>query len=127
MGVQPVHTPPLRQFCAAGQAVHADPPAPHIALTLPVSHLVPVQHPFGHETPLQTHAPATHTCPAAHMGPDPQVQTPAEQPLASAPHAMHAPASAPHAIADGISHTLPWQHPAGQEAEVQVHVPATHA
>jgi hypothetical protein len=128
VGVQPVQVPASLQFCSEGHAVHPEPPAPHIPVALPGSHVLPEQQPFGHEVPLHTHAPSTHTCSAVHFGPDPQTHAPAlEQPLASAPQDTHAAPAVPHASTDATSHTLPWQHPVGHDVDVQAHIPPTHA
>jgi hypothetical protein len=87
---------------------HEEPPAPHIALELPGSHVLPEQQPCGQEVPLHTQAPPTHTCPVAHAAPDPQVHAPAlEQPSATVPQAAHAPPAVPHARSDTASQTVP--------------------
>jgi hypothetical protein len=125
--VQPVQTP-ATQFCSAGHVEQPEPPAPHMAVVLPGSHWLPLQQPVGHDVWLHTHAPPTHTCPAPHTAPVPHSQTPAlEQPFALDPHWTHPAPPVPHAPAEGVSHTLPLQHPVGHELALHTQAPATHA
>ncbi len=51
---------PLVQLSCVAHAPHAAPPVPHSAFDWAevATHVEPSQHPLGHETPLQTHAPA---------------------------------------------------------------------
>jgi hypothetical protein len=53
---QPVHAPDA-QLWPFGQLVQALPPEPQAPSVLPAWHVVPAQHPVGHETPSQTQAP----------------------------------------------------------------------
>jgi hypothetical protein len=57
--LHPVHAW-FTQFSVLPQAPHAEPPLPHALLEVPTMHVVPEQHPFGHDVPLHTQAPLTH-------------------------------------------------------------------
>jgi hypothetical protein len=59
LAVHDVQTP-VRQFCEVGQGEHMVPPDPQYVLLLPGSHVVPLQHPPGHDVPSQTQEPMTH-------------------------------------------------------------------
>ena len=100
------------------QLEHDPPSLPHWT-ELGVSHVLPEQQPLGQELASQTQLPASHSCPDPHAAPLPHVQAPAgEQPSAFAPHALHAPPFAPHAIAEGLTHIEPEQQPLGQVVEL---------
>jgi hypothetical protein len=51
---------PLWHVSAPGHAEQAPPPTPHIAGSVPVAHVAPLQHPVAHDAGVQTHAPPTH-------------------------------------------------------------------
>jgi hypothetical protein len=73
--------------------------------------VLPLQHPFGHEAPSQTHCPVVvlHSWPVA--------------------HALHAAPPAPHEAPVSLvsaSHPEPLQHPA-HELPPQLHTPLEHA
>jgi hypothetical protein len=60
---QPSHTL-LTQFALLGHVLHCDPPVPQAPALVPGWHtLLLSQQPFGHEVPLQTHAPSKQICP----------------------------------------------------------------
>ena len=83
--VRPVQHPPGHM-----QLLHAPPlhvsPVLHVAQTLPalphwltvspVSHVLPLQQPVGHEVASQVHCPETQCCPEPHAGPEPHWQLP---------------------------------------------------
>jgi hypothetical protein len=79
------HVPLLQLSCVA-HAPHTAPPVPHSEFDWAEvdTHVVPSQHPLGHEDPLQTHAPAPlHVWPFAHAA---QLAPPVPQePADSAP------------------------------------------
>jgi hypothetical protein len=90
-----------------GQVVHAKPPLPHWALDSAVSwtHVVPLQHPFGHEAGSQTQALALHSCPL--------------------PHVVHAAPFLPHAALVSVVMQFPEasQQPFGHDVPSQTHWP----
>jgi hypothetical protein len=122
------HVPPLPQPSPLEpQLVHAPPSVPH-APAPGVTHVVPEQHPVGHELALHTQAPPTQACPVPQAALPPQVHVPLdEQPSALAPHAMQAPPLAPQAVAEGVTHVVPEQHPFGQLVALHpAQAPALH-
>jgi hypothetical protein len=126
--VHPVHTPAALQIWLAGHAEHAVPPLPQAPLSLPDSHVLPLQQPLGQEVPLHTQTPPTQTCPVPHAAPVPQAHAPeVVHRLAWAPQATQAAPPVPHAPVDGVSQTLPWQQPVGQDVALQTQLPPTHA
>jgi hypothetical protein len=126
--VHPVQTPAALQFWFAGHGEHAVPPLPQAALSLPDWHVLPLQQPLGHDVPLHTQTPPTQTCPEPHAGDAPHAHTPAVvHRSAWAPQAVQVAPPVPHAPVDGVSHTLPWQQPDGQEVPLHTQLPPTHA
>jgi hypothetical protein len=120
----PVHAPDM-QLSPPGQLAHALPPLPQAPSLLPGWHVLLAQHPFGHETPSQTHAPLRHRCPAEHAAPAPHLHWPPlvhESELFSAQGAHEAPGGA-HAASDGVVQALPVQHPSGHDVASQTHTP----
>jgi hypothetical protein len=107
-------------------AVQALPPMPQFARVC--RHEVPLQQPPGQLTASHTQAPATQRRPAPQAGPLPQMHVPEAQPSPVAPQVMHAlpevPQSAPVVA---TTHAFPLQQPLGQEPELQMHWPPTHA
>jgi hypothetical protein len=79
---------PESQVSPEGHGAQAAPAPPHWLLVLPGSHVVPLQHPVGHEVELHTHWPATHACPEVQAGPEPHWQLP-EAPQPSLVVALH--------------------------------------
>lgn len=59
-----------RSAVSGGHAMHDSPPVPHVVGPR-TSHVVPLQHPSGHDVASHSHCPAEHRCPAAHAGPLP--------------------------------------------------------
>lgn len=53
------HTPPLQW--PGAQSSHEPPPDPHAPSALPGWHVLPEQHPVGHEAASQTHTPPWHS------------------------------------------------------------------
>lgn len=109
------------------QLVHVAPLVPQ-AIADGVVHVVPEQQPLAHEAASQTHLPPAHSCPVPHAALPPQVQVPlAEQPSAFVPQLVHVAPAVPHAIAVGVVHVLPEQHPLGQlEALQPLQAPLVH-
>jgi hypothetical protein len=126
--LQPLHAPML-QVWPVGHIVQLPPAAPHALGSVPGWHVLPWQHPFGHDVASQAHVPPEQTCPLAHAVPPPHVQAPlAEQPSAVEPQLTHAAPAAPHAlVAVPGRHALPWQHPVGHDAGSQTHLPPEQA
>jgi len=94
----PVHAAPPEHLHApahwfavvAEHAVHALPPPPHTLVVLPGLHVVPLQHPFGHDVASHTHLLPEQCCPAPHAFPHPpqfasSLLVSIEQPSASLP------------------------------------------
>jgi hypothetical protein len=103
------------------------PPVPHAVGDVPLSHVDPLQHPFGHELPLQTHSPFTHACFGPHAAPPPQVHAPAvSHPSPEVPQLTQVPPDTPHVAGACPSHTLPLQQPPGHDVELQTQLPLTH-
>lgn len=125
-GMQPLQTW-FMQVCPIGHDWHADPPVPQALMPMPGKQLEPEQHPIGHEVPLQTHWPPLQSCPEAHAAPPPHVHDPPEHPSPVLPHATHAEPAMPQWLAEGVSHTLPLQHPVGHDVGLQTHWPFMHA
>ena len=68
---QPAHwqTCPTPQVSpTAAQDWHWLPPVPHMSFALPISQVLPLQHPRAHVVTLHTHEPPTHTEPVGHAG-----------------------------------------------------------
>jgi hypothetical protein len=136
LGVQPhvtdvphvsgdVHAPPVQHGCplpphAAQLDPHVVPfahdtqrvpPVPHAPSLVPLSHVVPLQHP-PHDVPSHTQSPSSQRCPAPHV---PLVQTPPHPLLA--PHAFpaqlgsqpHTPDVPPPPHVSGDAHPPPEQ------------------
>lgn len=76
---QPEHTPPSH-VSPGRHALHARPPLPQAAVSVPVRQLAPSQHPVGHDVPSHAQAPATQCWPAAQAGPLPHPNTQTERP-----------------------------------------------
>lgn len=78
------------------QAVQAAPPLPHWDGVTRVTHVAPLQQPFGHVVASQTHWPETQR-PVEHAGPKPHRQEPLSQLSAErASQAVHAEPKDPH-------------------------------
>jgi hypothetical protein len=74
----------------------------------------PLQHPFGHDVALHTHAPLTHAVPAGQAAPLPQRQVPAlasQLFVAGIGHALHAAPPMPQVVNAGVVQTSPAQQP----------------
>lgn len=127
VALQPVHTL-LSQFCVEPHGLQADPPPPHAVLEVPGMHVDPEQQPPGHDVPLHTQEPLTHTWPDPHRGLLPHWQVPPTHPSESeGEQVLHEPPPVPHAPVDCGSQTLPLQQPLGHEVELQTQLPLTHA
>lgn len=125
-----LHSPALEHASASvvSQLEHAEPSVPQL-VRLAGRHVVPSQHPLGHDVASHTQAPPEQRWPTAHIALAPHAQTPpAEQPSARvASQATHAAPPVPHRIAVGALHVLPEQHPLAQLAVQPAHAPAVHA
>lgn len=67
------HAPAGEQLSEeASQATQAMPSVPQLE-SCEVSHVVPLQHPVGHDAELHTQWPPEHACPAPHAAPEPQL------------------------------------------------------
>jgi hypothetical protein len=91
-------------------------------------HVVPEQHPPGHDVLLQMQAPPTQTCPLAHAEPVvPHVHVPELVHVSAlAPHGKHAAPTAAHAVADLGVHVDPEQHPVVHVTLQPAQVPPLH-
>jgi hypothetical protein len=125
---------PIGQFCALQleqtplvhmplpQLTHALPRSPQVVAEV-VSHVLPLQQPFGHEFRSQTHWPRLlQAVPAGHGGPLPHAHCPvAEQrSVVSMSQRPHAAPGAAHAVFDSRMHVGPEQQPIGQLVAVQL-------
>jgi hypothetical protein len=118
----------LTQFALLGHVLQSEPPVPHAPGLLPCWHwLLLSQQPFGHDVPLQTHAPPEQICPGWHCASPLQVHAPPVHPSAVAPHAVHLPPPVPQVDVFSGSQTLPLQHPEGHDLASQTHPPFTHS
>lgn len=123
------HAPDAEQLSAVAalHAVHDLPPTPHAENEDGLLHVVPEQHPVGHEVESHTQLPL-HSCPDWHAVPPLQVHRPeAEQPSPVDPHDVQVPPSIPQVDADACMHTLFWQHPARHDAALHTQLPLTHS
>jgi hypothetical protein len=89
----------------------AAPAEPHVVFDSDAygTHVLPLQHPFGHEVASQTHCPPLH--------------------LWSVPHAAHAAPPLPHDAFDSLvtaSQVEPLQHPEHEVVPPHEHTPAEH-
>jgi hypothetical protein len=120
-----LHTP-LKQVSAVSalQTLQAPPPAPQVAREGGL-HVVPLQHPAGHEVASQTHSPPWQLWPAEHAGPPPQVHAPAEEQASArvVSHVMHPPPPVPQEVMELVRHWFPLQQPFGHEVASQVQAP----
>ena len=101
------HLPPVLQCCPGEHDPQAAPRAPHVpgASLAYGTHVVPLQHPFGHEAAVHVQAPAAlHTCPEAQLA----------QAAPPVPHVV---------LPRGWHWPLPSQQPEGHEAASQTHLP----
>lgn len=120
------HVPSAAQVSArtASHATHVAPEAPQLS-SARVLHVVPSQHPSGHDVESQTHCPARQRWPVVHAALPPHVQAPAVHPSAAVvSHAVQAPAAVPHVVADAGWHVSPEQQPSGHTQPL--HTPALH-
>jgi hypothetical protein len=105
------------------QPMHVAPLPPHWVV-VGIVHVVPAQHPLGHEVALHTQAPLTHSWPAPHGAPVPQAHAPAvEQVSDLESHETHALPPVPHALIPRELQLGPEQHPVGQLFAQPEHVP----
>jgi hypothetical protein len=73
----------------ATHCTHVEPAEPQVASDR-ATHVVPSQHPLGHDVASQTHRPPAQRWPATHAAPPPQLHCPAVQPSVSvASHPLH--------------------------------------
>jgi hypothetical protein len=102
------------------QETQAIPSVPQLANT-DVVHVVPLQHPPGHEVELQMHLPCEQTCSGPQGPDDPQLHAPAAEQLSAlaATHAEQATPATPQLANAEVSQVAPEQQPLGQLAAVQ--------
>jgi hypothetical protein len=141
-----VHAPLVEQVCPEPHAPHAAPPAPHSPASCEVNgtHAVPLQQPFGHDVPSQTHVPlvllhswpeaqAAHVAPPAphegvdsepyssHVPDEPPLQQPFGQVVASHLQLPLVVSQSPFAQ---LAHEAPpWPHSEADSDESATHVP----
>jgi hypothetical protein len=82
--------PPAQRSAVTPHAAHACPELPHCAAVVALTHVPPLQQPFGQLAASHSQTPETQAWPAAHAGPAPQRQEPPAQLSAEAPHVLHA-------------------------------------
>ncbi len=110
------HTPAAEQLSdsVAEHPTHIAPSVPQVVVE-DVSHVVPLQHPFGHDVELQTHAPPEQICPVVHSAFVPHWQPSAPHAFAFVmSHAEHAAPFVPQVATEDVSHAAPAQHPDAQ-------------
>jgi hypothetical protein len=102
---------------APEQLWQARPPLPQALSSLPSWQAPPAQHPFGHDVPSQTQAPATQCSPAPHGAPLPHWQVPVAEQLSVVvgSQATQATPPTPQVARPRGTHTPVAQHPAGHE------------
>jgi hypothetical protein len=125
-----VHVPVAEQPSPVlPQLTHADPLAPQFEPDVGVTQAPPAQQPLGHDVESQTHAPPWQICPVPHAAPGPHEHAPEVEQLSAfvGSQVTHALPFVPQLESDAVSHVVPEQQPAGQEAALQTHLPLTHA
>ena len=109
----PPHAPHVvPQVVPDAHSMQTVPPCPHAVLSVPDSHVVPLQHPL-HDVASHAHTPFEHSCPVPHV---PLVHTPPHPSLA--PHALpvqlavhpQTPLAPPPPHVSGALHAPPSQH-----------------
>jgi hypothetical protein len=121
------HTPDEEQLSAVegSHATHISPPTPQFG-SPGVMHVVPEQHPLGHEVALQAHTPSKQICPETQAGRLPHVHAPSVQPSPMMPQLAQVPPVGPHSVGDCVVQTLPAQQPVRHDVALQMHAPAEH-
>ena len=119
------HTPPVEQLSATwlSHGAQATPGAPQAKVDSDV-HVLPAQHPCGHDVASQTHCPAAEQCsPAAHAPFAPHLHDPSDPQLLaeSLSQAKHVEPAVPHMASDLAWHVDPLQQPVGQDVASQTH------
>lgn len=101
------------------------PSCPQAVSWFPGLQLAPMQQPLGHEPAVHRHCPLWQTCPLMHCAVAPQRQVPLVEQVSA--HAglqlTQGPPPVPQVDSERVSHRLPLQQPAGQDAAVQRHCP----
>lgn len=121
------HAPPVHASDrVASHAIHAMPLAPHVESDGEL-HVVPLQHPLGHDVALQRQAPPTHCWPTAHAAPvAPHTHRPSRHMSERRSHATHDAPPVPQLPSDGaLVHVVPLQQPVGHETPSHTHEPPT--
>jgi hypothetical protein len=124
LGPQPQLPPAHESARPAAQPMHVAPPVPHCVVE-GTTHVVPLQHPSGHELASHTQAPPTHSWPLPQGAPVPHLQAPAEEHPSdfSASHEMQALPPTPQAVIERGLQLGPEQHPVAQFMAQPEHVP----
>jgi hypothetical protein len=107
------------------QVAHAPPSAPQVGKAI-VEHVVPAQHPVGHEVASQIQLPEQRS-PAPQAAAPPQVQVPpTEHPSPDEPQDAQAVPAGAQAVAPRAVQVVLLQQPVGHEVASQTHEPPAH-
>lgn len=119
-----VQPPALQPSAVPVQLTQAPPPAPHSPSEFPGEQVPSWAQQPEHAAAVHWQLPLTHSCPALQAGPAPHRQLPLRQAFAVIGlHALQLAPPLPQLVVVGDRH-IPWlQHPLGQEAPSQTHVP----
>ncbi len=124
-----VHSPVMQPSDVPdAHALQVAPARPHAEGETTSSHVVPSQHPSGHEAASQMQSPPTHACPPLHAGLPPHVHSPVVEHASDRvlSHATQTAPPTPQVASPDDLHSVPEQHPSAQLVAHSEHTPPVH-